>query len=343
MQKSPKNSYNCVVRSVLVALVTTSLTTGRSPCTRKGQEKGNQHTHSQLLILLFFYSSIFFSPWCHSDPSTQQRPEDTDRGKPLLLKISTIFVVTMAGSKKQRTNIIHTRISVQCVLAAMVATVSLLGPGIIIHAPPASAVHVSAAKHPFAFCIIAPKSMTGMKTMKFRSHSSRTRTTGRGYNRRNGRRLRALDTVLPHPRGIPAFQGDSSDDVKNVPIILNEDIDIISSRHVMSHVDGHLEHSNVLDVAAPLQRGLLSQSDDVDRNAPNEQVLLAGAVVSFILAVATVLKLSPSGCWRYYLAGGICASTSHALTTPIDVVKVRVVSGCRFLSVLRMLTHSEVC
>lgn len=26
--------------------------------------------------------------------------------------------------------------------------------------------------------------------------------------------------------------------------------------------------------------------------------------------------------WRYFLAGGICAATSHGITTPIDVVKV---------------------
>lgn len=27
--------------------------------------------------------------------------------------------------------------------------------------------------------------------------------------------------------------------------------------------------------------------------------------------------------WRYFLAGGLCAATSHGLTTPIDVVKTK--------------------
>ena len=27
--------------------------------------------------------------------------------------------------------------------------------------------------------------------------------------------------------------------------------------------------------------------------------------------------------WRYFVAGGICAATSHGITTPIDVVKTK--------------------
>mmetsp|Transcript_29857 Transcript_29857/g.60821 ORF Transcript_29857/g.60821 Transcript_29857/m.60821 type:complete len:496 (+) Transcript_29857:149-1636(+) len=227
----------------------------------------------------------------------------------------------MAGSKRRRCNV-HAPISVQCVLAAVVAMISLLGPGVIICVLPRS-VLVSASKQPFAFCHIAPKSIAGMITIKFRFHPSRIRSAGRGYCRRDGKRLHALDTALPHPRGIPAFQGESNDDVKSVPIILNDGVDIVSSHAIRPLMDGHLQHSNGLDEASPSQHGLLSHSDEGDLNGPNERVLLAGAVVSFILAVISVLKLSPSGCWRYYLAGGICASTSHALTTPIDVVKTR--------------------
>ena len=53
-----------------------------------------------------------------------------------------------------------------------------------------------------------------------------------------------------------------------------------------------------------------------------ERAFFAKVTFLFSLAVLAVLKMSPNGCWRYYLAGGICASTSHAITTPIDVVKV---------------------
>jgi hypothetical protein len=47
---------------------------------------------------------------------------------------------------------------------------------------------------------------------------------------------------------------------------------------------------------------------------------------SFVgLAAATVvmfLLYSAPGAWRFFLAGGICAATSHAIPTPVDVVKV---------------------
>ncbi len=62
-------------------------------------------------------------------------------------------------------------------------------------------------------------------------------------------------------------------------------------------------------------------SDNVARK--QEKAFLARVSVLFSIVVFSVLKMSPSGSWRYYLAGGICASTSHAITTPIDVVKVR--------------------
>lgn len=62
-------------------------------------------------------------------------------------------------------------------------------------------------------------------------------------------------------------------------------------------------------------------SDKVARK--QERAFLARVSVLFSIVVFSVLKMSPSGSWRYYLAGGICASTSHAITTPIDVVKVR--------------------
>lgn len=48
--------------------------------------------------------------------------------------------------------------------------------------------------------------------------------------------------------------------------------------------------------------------------------------MSFLLIMfasfAILLTLLPTGGWRYFLAGGVCASTSHAIATPIDVIKV---------------------
>lgn len=45
---------------------------------------------------------------------------------------------------------------------------------------------------------------------------------------------------------------------------------------------------------------------------------IAAAAAFFWLVVA-----SGPGAWRYYLSGGICAATSHAIPVPVDVVKTR--------------------
>jgi solute carrier family 25 phosphate transporter 3 len=44
---------------------------------------------------------------------------------------------------------------------------------------------------------------------------------------------------------------------------------------------------------------------------------------SLVAGIYALMALSGPGSWRYYLAGGLCASTSHAITTPIDVLKTR--------------------
>ena len=76
---------------------------------------------------------------------------------------------------------------------------------------------------------------------------------------------------------------------------------------------------NILDMKS-------EASDAVARK--RDRNFLAKVTVLFSVVVFTLLKMSPSGSWRYYLAGGICASTSHAITTPIDVVKVRYILVC---------------
>mmetsp|Transcript_2620 Transcript_2620/g.4100 ORF Transcript_2620/g.4100 Transcript_2620/m.4100 type:complete len:541 (+) Transcript_2620:68-1690(+) len=76
---------------------------------------------------------------------------------------------------------------------------------------------------------------------------------------------------------------------------------------------------------APISTDNLDIQSKTSDTATREQgrAFLARISVLFSVVVLAVLKMSPSGAWRYYLAGGICASTSHAITTPIDVVKTR--------------------
>ncbi|KAI2508534.1 hypothetical protein MHU86_5933 [Fragilaria crotonensis] len=47
------------------------------------------------------------------------------------------------------------------------------------------------------------------------------------------------------------------------------------------------------------------------------------ATASFFVALVGLLSASGPGSWRFYVAGGTCAAISHAIATPIDVVKTR--------------------
>jgi len=60
-----------------------------------------------------------------------------------------------------------------------------------------------------------------------------------------------------------------------------------------------------------------------DHVTPKEKTLVAITIAAAFLAFVGLLKAAGQGGWRYFLAGGICAATSHALTTPVDVVKTR--------------------
>ncbi len=46
------------------------------------------------------------------------------------------------------------------------------------------------------------------------------------------------------------------------------------------------------------------------------------ALSSMLSAFFVLIYISGPGQWRYYLAGGMCAAISHAITTPVDVIKV---------------------
>lgn len=55
--------------------------------------------------------------------------------------------------------------------------------------------------------------------------------------------------------------------------------------------------------------------------------------LSLILTATTSVTAGPAGAaasaglkmldYRYFVAGGVCAATSHGITTPIDVVKTK--------------------
>jgi len=61
---------------------------------------------------------------------------------------------------------------------------------------------------------------------------------------------------------------------------------------------------------------------DEDKPKSNKAKALL-TITSMFMASALLVISSGAGAWRYYLAGGICATFSHSFTTPIDVIKTR--------------------
>jgi len=66
---------------------------------------------------------------------------------------------------------------------------------------------------------------------------------------------------------------------------------------------------------------IAAENDHNDINALDKSVM-AGTLLAGILSVYALFSLTAPGSWRFFAAGGICAATSHAIPTPIDVVKV---------------------
>jgi hypothetical protein len=59
-----------------------------------------------------------------------------------------------------------------------------------------------------------------------------------------------------------------------------------------------------------------------------DKALLAATLGFLASALYLLLSMSGPGSWRYFLAGGICAALSHAVPTPVDVVKVSQKEHC---------------
>jgi solute carrier family 25 (mitochondrial phosphate transporter), member 3 len=67
----------------------------------------------------------------------------------------------------------------------------------------------------------------------------------------------------------------------------------------------------------------LSVSAPFHDRRSNIKSLLVTSCSGLLIASLLLMSLTRPGCWRYYMAGGICAAFSHAVPVPIDVVKTR--------------------
>jgi len=54
-----------------------------------------------------------------------------------------------------------------------------------------------------------------------------------------------------------------------------------------------------------------------------DKTVIGGALLAAVLSLYAAISFTAPGAWRYFVSGGICAATSHAIPTPIDVIKTR--------------------
>jgi len=74
------------------------------------------------------------------------------------------------------------------------------------------------------------------------------------------------------------------------------------------------------DILAPASAAPTKEHKEITALDKAGIVLFTGLAVSAFLTL--ILKSAP-GSWRFFLAGGLCAATSHTIPTPVDVVKTR--------------------
>ena len=73
----------------------------------------------------------------------------------------------------------------------------------------------------------------------------------------------------------------------------------------------------------PVEESVLSTPDSTAISVKDKIYLAIFAGLGVTSMFGLLSMSTTAGCWRYFLAGGVCAAVSHAIPTPIDVVKVR--------------------
>jgi hypothetical protein len=76
------------------------------------------------------------------------------------------------------------------------------------------------------------------------------------------------------------------------------------------------------EVAGDAQSTISNEQAKKEKAAINIAQVTSSVMLMLTACIALIIASGP-GAWRYFLCGGICAAFSHALTTPLDVIKVR--------------------
>ena len=67
----------------------------------------------------------------------------------------------------------------------------------------------------------------------------------------------------------------------------------------------------------------MKEEEDLDKVTLQDKISMAATGTAVFASFALLIAISGPGSWRFFLAGGLCAAASHAIPTPLDVVKVR--------------------
>ena len=105
---------------------------------------------------------------------------------------------------------------------------------------------------------------------------------------------------------------------------LDDDTDRLGQRNIS--VNGDTTHHKKSPSHGELQKeSQITVAQQVavhDHMTTKDKSIITVTTVAAALGFVGLLKATGPEGWRYFLAGGICAATSHAITNPIDVVKV---------------------
>ena len=208
--------------------------------------------------------------------------------------------------------------SIATIFVGVAATIQYLSPASVL----GYYARVAAEKHLSAFCH-HQKSMIQWETKQYVSYPTLAGHVVTRFRER-GHRLHALEISPYAPRGCSPSHGENNSQ-ENVtrakPLEFSEFMTHSERREFTSALN--LENMPLFEAPAGLNAPAGTPNHPIGFHVTRDESVVAGITLLFSLVVLAVFKFSPGGCWRYYLAGGICASTSHAITTPIDVVKVR--------------------
>jgi hypothetical protein len=86
--------------------------------------------------------------------------------------------------------------------------------------------------------------------------------------------------------------------------------------------DAHVPMQEIVKDIVQANASSPTTQEETSSISVKDKILFAISGGLGIAALLNLVRMSSAGSWRYFLAGGVCAAVSHAIPTPIDVVKV---------------------